>query len=313
MTQLLQSLDKPREGGSASGSSVLGPAVPVAPVNSPAAKDASGFTQFFQSPLASPRREVERSPFEAAAAAGGAAPPMQGGSFTQLMQALDQPLAGAKPKEAALGAPPDLSGPPGPLFPTSGPGASFPSPAPAGMGGPGEFTKLMQTLDGPATAPAPPRPAAAAPANAGMLGGATSIFATPAAAAPVAASAAGPSEYTQVISGSALRDARAKAPGMPAQPPGPIVPGAMQMPGFAMPGAPPMPPMAAPPMPQMQMPGMAMPGMQMPQMAPPAVPAPPAGPPKTKLQQYLPLIIIANVLLVIVIVVIVIFVLRAHK
>jgi len=61
-------------------------------------------------------------------------------------------------------------------------------------------------------------------------------------------------------------------------------------------------------MPQMQMPGMPMPQMQVPQP-----PSPPADPQKSKLHQYLPLILIGNVLLIVVIVVIVFFVLHGHK
>ena len=309
MTQLLQSLDKPRTAGAATEPWQSSQLPSAAPSSAPQSAS-GGFTQFFQNPMATPQREAVQSPFDTAKPSQSESS-MKGGSFTQLMQALDQPKAGTPPSDPSLrglmsqdsSSAPAFSTPSQSDSPFSDQGLSA---ANAGLAGPGSFTRLMQTLDGPSTAPPPPP--AAKSGSSGIPGSATNIFAVPASPVAQPAAPSGPSEFTQILSGSALRDARAQAPViLPGPPPAPIVPVAMQMPGFSMP--------------QMQMPQapqpapMAMPQMQMPipQMQPPQISTPPAGPQKSKLQKYLPLILIGNVLLIIVIVVIAFFVLHGHK
>ncbi|HEY1742596.1 MAG TPA: hypothetical protein VGG18_05480 [Granulicella sp.] len=311
MTQLLQSLDKPRTTGASTESSQS----PQTPPSSTPQSSSGGFTQFFQNPMATPPREAIQSSFDTAKSSQ-AEPPMKGGSFTQLMQALDQPKAGTSPSDPALRGLMSQDSPSASTFATPSQSDSpfrdqGLSTTREGLAGPGSFTRLMQTLDGPSTPPTPPPPAAVKSASSGIPGSATNIFAVPATPAAMPAAPTGPSEFTQILSGSALRDARAQAPAIPpGPPPAPIVPSAMQMPGFAM------PPMQMPQVPQpapMAMPQMQMPGMPMPQMQPPQVSAPPAALQKSNLQKYLPLILIGNVLLIIVIVVIVFFVLHGHK
>jgi len=303
MTQLLQSLDKPRTAGAATEPWQSSQTPSAAPSSAPQS-GSGGFTQFFQNPMATPQRETLQSPF-GTAKPSQAESSMKGGSFTQLMQALDQPKVGTPSSDPSLRGLMSQDSSSAPAFSTPSQGDSpFSdqglSAANAGLAGPGSFTRLMQTLDGSSTPPPPP-PVAAKPGNSGIPGSATNIFAVPATPVAQPAAPAGPSEFTQILSGSALRDARAQAPAIPpGPPPAPIVPGAMQMPGFAM------PPMQMPQAPQPT--PMAMPQMQLPQ-----IPAPPAGLQKSKLQKYLPLILIGNVLLIIVIVVIVFFVLHGHK
>ena len=301
MTQLLQSLDKPRTTDVSTESSQS----PQTPPSSTPQNSSGGFTQFFQNPMATPPREAIQSPFDTAKSSQ-AEPPMKGGSFTQLMQALDQPKASTPPSDPALRGLMSQDSPSMPAFSTlsevdSPFGDQASSAAPAGLAGPGSFTRLMQTLDGPSTPSTPPPPVAVKPTSSGIPGSATNIFAVPATPPAMPAPPIGPSEFTQILSGSALRDARAQTPAIPpGPPPAPIVPGAMQMPGFAMP--------------PMQMPqALQLAPMPMPQMQPPPVSAPPATPQKSNLQKYLPLILIGNVLLIIVIVVIAFFVLHGHK
>jgi hypothetical protein len=312
MTQLLQSLDKPRTAGAATEALQSSQPPSAAPSSAPQSVS-GGFTQFFQNPMATPQREAVQSPFDTAKPSQSESS-MKGGSFTQLMQALDQPKAGTPPSDPALRGLMSQDSPSAPAFSTSSQGDSpFSdqglSAANAGLAGPGGFTRLMQTLDGPSTTP-PPSPVVKG-GSSGIPGSATNIFAVPSNPVPQSAAPSGPSEFTQILSGSALRDARAQAPAIPpGPPPAPIVPGAMQMPGFSMPQM--QMPQAPQPTP-MAMPQMQMPGMPMPQLQPPQVSAPPAAPQKSKLQKYLPLILIGNVLLIIVIVVIVFFVLHGHK
>jgi hypothetical protein len=129
----------------------------------------------------------------------------------------------------------------------------------------------------------------------------------------------GPGEFTRIISGSMLREAQGQNP-VPGSPP--VMPPAQSgggQPGFQMPPSPAFPklPTAAPPLPQMHAGGGAapqMPHLQPPPFAFPPAPAPPAAQPpaQSKLQQYLPLILVVNVFVLIVVILIVIFVLRHH-
>ena len=311
MTQLLQSLDKPHPTGASTESSQS----PQTPPSSTPQSSSGSFTQFFQNPMATPQREAIQSPFDTAKSSP-AEPPMKGGSFTQLMQALDQPKSGAPPSDPALRGLMSQDPPSASAFATPSQSDSpfrdqGLSATKEGLAGPGSFTRLMQTLDGPSMPPTPPPPASAKPGSSGIPGSATNIFAVPSTSVTTPAAPSGPSEFTQILSGSALRDARAQVPAIPSgPPPAPIVPGAMQMPGFAMP---PMQMSQAPQPAPMPMPQMQMPGIPMPQMQPAQVSAPPSGPQKSNLQKYLPLILIGNVLLIIVIVVIAFFVLHGHK
>ena len=214
------------------------------------------------------------------------APPAQGG-FTQLFQAL-----GTENTVPANEPPPLMPSPP-----------AAANPALPAAGG---FTQLLRTLNSPPPPSSPPQPAAPA------------AF-TPTPSAPV--SSGGPGEFTRIISGSMVREAQSQsvAPGSPVMPPPGQAAGGSQ-PGFQMPQPPafpkmpagvPMPPMhagagggAAPQMPHFQPPAFSFP--------PAPVPTAPQPPPPSKLQQYLPLILVVNVFVLIVVILIVVFALRHH-
>lgn len=258
---------------------------------SPAADKAPGaFTQLFQSiqaeanprgapspptqPLPRPREERTAPPVppEPGSSTRPTASPASGG-FTQMFGSLaaadaarSTPLA---PPAARAPLPPERE--PEPFFaresqPTPRPGAVDGSPLHAG---PGEFTRLMQTLSAApeqtATPPAPPEPAAPPPS--------------------------GPGEFTRVISQSTLRDT-GSASASPSQPA----------------AAPPVaPPSSFPPMPHPPSLG-AMPHFPLappPQPPPPAAAAPPPG----KLHKYLPLLLVSNAFLLLLLILAVFFLL----
>jgi hypothetical protein len=226
------------------------------------------------------------TPFTQSSVRPEAVNPAQGG-FTQLFQSLNQE-------------PPHATGPEPTLAPSPAPVAP-PVQNPASGG----FTQLLRTLSS--------EPAQAQPFPQAMP--------QQAASAPMASS--GPGEFTRVISNSAFRDSMGTAPasGPLVLPPQQAAPGAAGagFPGVSLPPAPKFPQMphaptmpaahaAVPPQPPaFQPPVFAFPPPQQPAAAPPAQPAP-----QSKLQQYLPLILILNVFVLLVIVLILFFVLR-HK
>ena len=273
----------------AAGQAVSSPVVPSTPAQS--ASGPGSFTEMFSAkpmestPSENPLKSLKSEPpppntfqFSSPARPQESMPPAQGG-FTQLLQALnkEEPVKAAEP----VMAPPPLQ----------------PVPAVPAAGG---FTQLLQTLSAepsPKQAGAPPvmppvQPAPAVPSVSG-----------------------GPGEFTRIISGSQLRDLQAQSAPVaaPVAPPQAARPG---VPPMQFPQAPPFP--AAPSIPQIPAahsaaaPPAAMPHFQPPAFQFPPAPAPPAPPPPvpSKLQQYLPLILILNIFVLLVIVLILIFVLR---
>ncbi|HVW78746.1 MAG TPA: hypothetical protein VHB45_14130 [Alloacidobacterium sp.] len=270
---------------------------------------AEGFTQIFQS-LSSKQSPSPQS----------AQPANVPGSFTQMFaQANAQgspqsnPLASLKSE----------------LSPSSD--FSFTPPAqPSSIPAQGGFTKLFEALDSSKSAPKEPpplTPPSPQPVIPPAVGGFTQLLRTLNAdqvsqsqvvppSIPSAQSASvtqplnGPGEFTRVISGSMLREAQGQSAmpimSTPSQAPS-------GQPAFQIP-----PPSQFPkpsPMPQMHG-GAGGAAPQMPHLQPPPFTFPPApapqAPPASKLQQYLPLILVVNVFVLIVIVLIVIFALRHH-
>src|ERR1700733_374704 len=260
--------------------------------------DAPGsFTQLFQA--VSPGRAAEKLPPPAPVEA--VAPPQAPGAFTQMFQAistnteLPRPAPVESPKPAAvsqgglthlfeslssdgspLQATPALRETPFPL----------PSARPASQPlqvGYGEFTRLMRTPSDPP--PAAPSAPVAAPAP---------VFAPPM-VQPLPQQGAG--EFTRIISGSALREAGVNSgaafPPLAPSPGNAAVSLAMQQLPHLKPPAVPHPP-ATPA-------GFGLPQAFAPPPAPPAAPAP-----HSKLQQYLPLMIVINIALLLIVVVILI-------
>jgi hypothetical protein len=174
---------------------------------------------------------------------------------------------------------------------------SAPPQPPPMQSGPGEFTRLLQTL----ADPSGPQDLPAAQAGPGFP-------ATPPPTTPPPQQS-GPGEFTRVISNAAFREAqnqsgKGTSPSVPpSQPSFPAVPQKPAFPAYPAPSA-------QPPRPAMP----STPAFQVP--TPPAFPAPqppaPAPPPASKLQQYLPLLVVVNIFVLLIVVLIVIFVLRRH-
>jgi hypothetical protein len=202
------------------------------------------------------------------------------GGFTQLFGS----LSSAESVRSAPPTPPSgrvpLAQENEPFFPREGPAANRQrtvDTAPL-QAGPGEFTRLMQTLSAEPEPTAPP----------------------PAPAERVAPPPSGPGEFTRVISQSALRDAApasGSAGGPAAAPPSRPAAG------------PPLPPAPSsfPPLPHP--PSLA--GMPHFPMAPPPSPPPPAvaAPAPGKLHKYLPLLLVCNAFLLLLVILAVIFLL----
>ena len=281
-------------------------ATPQPPASSPSSGPGA-FTQMFapkplettpaEDPLKSLRPEPVSAPMHAPSSGTFSfqtppprplepAPVAQGG-FTQLLHALNKEEPAAQHPE--------------PFMPPSPPAPAAPA---SGMGG---FTQLLRTLSAEPASPPVVQPAPMPPIQ-------------PAPAPPPVSGA--PGEFTRVISSSQMREMQGQSitPGPPVLPPQ----SAASRPPLQFPSAPAFP--AAPPMPQMQTPQMpvahppaaapvpAMPHFQPPAFQFPPAPAPPAPPPPapSKLQQYLPLILVLNIFVLLVIVVILVFVLRHH-
>jgi hypothetical protein len=278
--------------------------------------DTESFTQIFKSvayppfesstpPLATP---FGASGFPAQAEIGSTS---DANSFTQIMNRLSHPNAGPAKADGEMTA---LPNPATPLPQPSSEQQTFPE----SRTGPGTFTKLMSSLEQP---PAAVAGRSSVPLNSPneSAGGAeaTAIFATPQKAdPPPAPQPAGPSEYTRVISRSAARELQQSAPASPVQPAPtfappqqiarPQVPTAAPQARAAMP----MPPAMQPP--QAQVPPFAMPVGASPQMAPLPQAPPPAAPAMSKLQQYMPLLLIANAVLMVILICLVIFAMKHH-
>jgi len=236
------------------------------------------------------------------------------GGLTQLLRTLDEPAKG-------------------PEMPVAYPPAGAPAPS-SGSGS--LFTQTYKKLDEPVEplSPTPPpsysppsKPSATQPFASPLTGG---IFPDQGPAAPVAPNLpAAPSEFTQMIDASKLREmqrqggpstapatglaASAQPLGMPMLPAAPNLQWQPQMPPAPAPLQPPQfNPAMQMPNPAMQMP-QYMPPAAMPQMpapAPVAAPAPAAPPAMGKMQQYLPLLLIIIIFLLVVILVTVVFLLK---
>jgi hypothetical protein len=252
-----------------------------------------GFTKLFQSLSAASGSVSSQSPDVAPGEAprGGAAPE-------------GEQLPPLKRKEEQLASSPLQQG--------------LPLPAP------GEFTPLFQRLD----SPAPVRPK--------LAGGFTQLLRTlsaesqaeipllPAAPAPLLPqSSGGPGEFTRIISGSMLREARGRT-GTPAsveaqqaQATANRVDSApMPAMGSATPVLPPAQAVALTPQQLMSPSPQPPPPMPpLPQATPAPLPhtqVPPPAPAEGKLQKYMPLLLIANVFLMLLVVILVVFVLLHH-
>jgi len=294
-TKLFQSVQAPNQRGSSSIESSPAPFAP--PSQPPATRPTSGnpdsLTQLFAKSDPAPEPGGSAwSPVSRIEPAFPAAPvrleeslPAQGG-FTQLFQALNQSPVTPKAADLPQTAPPQSS-----------PGAA------------GGFTQLLESLSQkePA-APNTPLPASSLPPASPLPPIQSGPPSSPG-AAPVVPSAAGPGEYTRVISASALRESQARIaaaagptpnPAQPvARPPMPQMPGQPAMPQMGIGGAASPPQMPAPP-------AFAFPQMQAPPPPPAAAPAPQPG----GLQKYLPLILLVNVFLMLAILLVLFFVLR---
>lgn len=296
------------------------PAFAASPAFTPTAKDPGAFTKLFNAP---------------ATAASEAPKAQQAADFNKLFSA-----APAEPKRESFtsvfgtgGAATDNSAKPAPFPPLS---QDYPS---SGMGqAPSPVAK--QPMAGWPVATPSQTPASASSS------GATQIFTRPGDAPGSPAPPpppAGPSAFTQIVSGNMVREAQQSA-AQAAQPQPPAAPSFMPPAGFPPspmpPGVPPMPPAASPmppvgapmpnfapphlmgapgmwpqptPMPhmQMQMPSMMNPQMQMQmQMPQPPMAKPPALPTAPSKTNWVPLIIGVNVFVVIVLILILIFALR---
>jgi len=222
---------------------------------------------------------LSNSPFAASSARPNSQAPA-GGGLTELFQALGSENT-APTKDPISGM--------SPTPPTA-------NPTPSTAGG---FTQLLRTLS---TESAPSQ---AAPSS------------MPTSPAPPPQST-GPGEFTRIISGSMLREAQQAqnaASGSPPLPPEQAG-GQFGLPQMQMPHAP-----ALPKMPgimssvsPMQGGGASpqMPYFQQPPFAFPPAPAVPQVPPRSKLQQYLPLILVVNVFVLLIVVLILVFALRHH-
>jgi len=290
-----------------------------------------GRVDYGQTPAAGPAAPAPSNdpfaqPFAPAPPVSG--PPAGGVGITRLIQMLDEPAA--KPQM------PRYEPPPAPTF----------APASSSTGA-GVWTQTFSSLAG---APEPAvsqesktfRAAGASPAE--MSWSQPPASAPQAPQTPLAAQAAGPSEFTRILDASKLREqslqggratgAERVIPAAPAPsaPPMPAPP-QMQVPSYPMPQAPPMqgmggmaqPPVYQPPAyqpPQMQpaayspmpMPQASLPqapGMYAPPQMPQAPPAPqPPAAPAGGLQQYVPLMLVAIIVLLVVILVTVVFMMK---
>jgi hypothetical protein len=206
------------------------------------------------------------------------------GEFTQLFRALDS-------NRESSAQPPALE---------MAPSASSPQVAQAGKlsdSGGGEFTQLMQSLSKKeASLPAAPLPEVTAPAARAW-------------SEPMAARSTGPADesasFTRIISSSAAREEAAQGTKPPADAP-PAKRGSFAPPAAAMPG---MPQPLAPSIPRAgsfgQPPAAAAPT--------PVLPTPaPASLSQSKLQAYLPLLLIVNACVLAVLIVLVVIALRRH-
>ena len=227
--------------------------------------------------------------FSAPGAGPSSEPQSKAGSFTQLFG--NAPNAGPSVDPLARAAP--VKSAPGSF--TQMLHASAPAPAAQ----PGSF---MQMLNAPSPAQAqpataPPQPpvatSAGAPAQpsrsnydvlAGGGSGATTVFGSGSAPAP-AAMPSGPSQFTQVLSGSEMRKLAMQAQQQPNNPGAMALGARVPMPPVAPPGMPQMPQMMPPgmPMPPQPMPPQMAP-LQMPQMQPMQMPPVPFTPPQMQMQ-----------------------------
>ncbi len=308
---------------------LFGGSGPVTPSSGgAAAKESGAFTKLFGTPGAAGTPEPAR-PQETGAFSklfGGPATPVsrQPGAFTKVFGGETQPPMGKSPavtREFGAG-----TAPPSP--------AARPPEAPPSL-------QEKQQFGGGLFAPSAVAPTAGQPSS-----GATEIFSRPGGAgqAPPPPAPAGPSAFTQIISGGMVRQAQQQAqppaPAPPAQPPATqfpfpgvtppqvampqVTPGQVSMPGMTPPavGMPQMTPgsMAMPgvtppqvQMPYMMPPQMQMPAMQFPPMAAPPVPQPPPaaapGAAGGKVN-WIPVIIGANVLFIIIVIIVLIFALK---
>ena len=209
-----------------------------------------------------------------------APPPLAQGEFTRLFQRLDhEEPASARPASVSMGERLSTAPPPSPL---------------------GGFTQLLRTLSAEAEAEVPAFPQAPAPL--------------------LPQSSNGPGEFTRIISGSMLREAQGRT-GRPeagtaarpeeAQTPAPQM-AVSAAPPAAVPSMAPAMPAAPPAFMFAPQPVVAPPPPPIPAMPPPQITPPPA-PPANKLQQYIPLLLIANLFVMLLVLILVAFVLLHHR
>lgn len=294
------------------------PAFAPSPAFTPAAKDPGAFTKLFNAPTSvAAEAPKAQQPADFNKLFSPAPAETQRESFTSVF--------------GAGGAAADNSAKPAPYPPLS---QDYPG---SGMGQASSPVEKQPMAGWPLATPSQTSAGASS-------SGATQIFTRPgdAQASPAPPPPpAGPSAFTQIVSGNMVREAQ-QAAALAAQPQPPAAPSFMPPAGFPPspmpPGVPPMPPAASPmppvgapmpnfvpphlmgapgmwpqptPMPHMQMPSMVNPQMQMPmQMPQPPMAKPPALPTAPSKTNWVPLIIGVNVFVVIVLILILIFALR---
>ncbi|HEY4047201.1 MAG TPA: hypothetical protein VGM27_10090 [Acidobacteriaceae bacterium] len=264
-----------------------------------------GFTQMFQSLSAASRGASSKTPAAGPekAAEGGAAPEEE---HEPPLKWKEEPLArsqfqpGLRPAQGESTA----------LFqrldrqePVPGDIDDRLAPAPAQPRFAGGFTQLLRTLSAESGAEIPVLPTAPAP-----------LLPQP---------SGGPGEFTRIISGSMLREARGRtetpagAEAHQAHASGESVsPAPMVAMGSAAPVMPMAPAMGLTPQQLLSPPPQPMPTTPpVPQVAPAPLPQPqisPQAPAEGKMQKYMPLLLIANVFLMVLVVILVVFVLLHH-
>jgi hypothetical protein len=262
----------------------------VSDASSTPSKPDEGFTQLFQSLSAASGSVSSKTPDVAPGEAAKAGARPEGEQLPSLKR--KEEILASSPLQQGLQVPAQGESPP--LFQR----LDCPAPVPPKFAG--AFTQLLRTLSAESQAEVPVLPTAPAPL--------------------LPQSSGGPGEFTRIISGSMLREARgrtgtpvvAEAQQAQATENG-VDPAPIPAMGSVTPGIPPARAVALtpqqlispPPQPTPPMPPLA-------QATPAPLPqpqVPPAAPAEGKLQKYMPLLLIANVFLMLLVVILVVFVL----
>lgn len=217
--------------------------------------------------------------------------------FTQLFRALDERLPEGR-DAPPYASPMDVQAPePSPVQQQAGA---------ALQAGPGEFTRLMQSLSNPSAGESAAEGASKTPGPGATSAGVrpVSTASSSPASSPPRQSSTGPGDFTRIVSSSLAREEAAatgkatpaRAERTPVPPPAPPAQAAPipRSPSFAFGGQ------AAPPA-----------GGATPIPAPPQAP-PPAAPAQGKLHAYLPMLLVINAFLLAVLILLVVFALRHH-